>query len=319
MQYNRLYHSLFIIDERGIIMKRAVSISLGSSRRDKRVEIELLGEKVIIERIGTDGDTAKATQLYNELDGTVDAFGVGGIDLAMGTDKKSYPLHTALKLIRGVTRTPVVDGRGLKHTLERQSMQYVEAHIGHELQPKRALVNVAVDRYGMAQSLVEAGYKNVYGDLMFGLGIPIPVKRMRTVEIIAMLLAPIVGRLPISMIYPTGEKQHETIPKFTRWYEWATIIAGDCGYTKRHMPPLLTGKTILTNTTTEADVQRFREAGVRYLITTTPRFQGRSFGTNMMESALVAVAGKGRTLTREELIALIKELDMHPQIERLNE
>jgi hypothetical protein len=300
-------------------MKRAVSISLGSSTRDKRVEIELLGEKVIIERIGTDGDTAKATQLYNELDGKVDAFGVGGIDLAMGTDRKSYPLYTALKLIRGVTRTPVVDGRGLKHTLERQAMQYIESHIGQELQPKRAFVNMAVDRYGMTQSLIEAGYENVYGDLMFGLGIPIPIKRLRTVEIMAMLLAPIVGRLPIHMIYPTGEMQHETIPKFTRWYEWATVIAGDCSYTKRHMPPLLTGKTILTNTTTEADVQRFRDACVRYLITTTPRFQGRSFGTNMMESALVAVAGKGRTLTREELTALIKELDMHPQIERLNE
>ena len=70
--------------------------------------------------------------------------------------------------------------------------------------------------------------------------------------------------------------------------------------------------------TTEADVEKFRATGVRYLITTTPRFQGRSFGTNMMESALVAVAGKGRTLTRAELTNLIAELDMHPQIEKLN-
>ena len=300
-------------------MKRAVSVSLGSSMRDKRVEIELLGEQVIIERIGTDGDTAKATQLYNELDGKVDAFGMGGIDLSMGTDKRSYPLHTARKLIRGVTQTPVVDGRGLKHTLERRAMQYVEAHLGDTLHPKRALVNMAVDRYGMALGLVESGYTCVYGDLMFGLGIPIPLKRLQTVDFLALLLAPIVGRLPISMIYPTGEKQHETIPKFTRWYNWATIIAGDCSYTKRHRPADLSGKTILTNTTTEADVARFRKAGVRYLITTTPRFQGRSFGTNMMESALVAVAGKGRTLTRDELAALIAELDMHPQIEQLND
>jgi len=33
-------------------MKRAVSISIGSSKRDKAVEVELLGEKVSIERIG---------------------------------------------------------------------------------------------------------------------------------------------------------------------------------------------------------------------------------------------------------------------------
>ncbi len=41
-------------------MKRAVSISIGSSKRDKAVEVELLGEKVLIERIGTDGDMEKA-------------------------------------------------------------------------------------------------------------------------------------------------------------------------------------------------------------------------------------------------------------------
>ena len=54
-------------------MKRAVSISLGSVKRDKKVTITLLGEEISIERIGTDGDVEKATQMYNELDGKVDA------------------------------------------------------------------------------------------------------------------------------------------------------------------------------------------------------------------------------------------------------
>ena len=64
-------------------MKQAVSISLGSVTRDKKVTITLLGEEITVERIGTDGNVEKAIQLYNELDGKVDAFGVGGIDLGM--------------------------------------------------------------------------------------------------------------------------------------------------------------------------------------------------------------------------------------------
>ncbi len=64
-------------------MKRAVSISIGSSKRDKAVEITLLGERVRIERIGTDGDMKKAAALYTEMDGKVDAFGVGGADLGL--------------------------------------------------------------------------------------------------------------------------------------------------------------------------------------------------------------------------------------------
>ncbi len=300
-------------------MKRAVSVSLGSAERDKRVTITLLGERVVIERIGTNGDVARATALYNELDGKVDALGVGGIDLSVGTDRRAYPIRAACQMVRGVEQTPVVDGRGLKYTLECQCIRHIEEAIGADLHPKRAMVNVGVDRYGMAQGLVDAGYETVFGDLQFSLGIPIPLRRLRTLELFLVILAPVASRLPIRMLYPTGAKQHETVPRFTRWYRWATVIAGDCSYTKRHMPSTLPGKTILTNSTTQADVARFQEAGVRYLITTTPRFNGRSFGTNMLEAALVAVTGKGRRLTRTELNELIGTLDLRPQIQRLND
>ena len=56
-------------------MKRAVSVSLGSSERDKEAELELFGETVIIERRGVDGDVEKATALFEELDGQVGCFG----------------------------------------------------------------------------------------------------------------------------------------------------------------------------------------------------------------------------------------------------
>ena len=80
------------------------------------------------------------------------------------------------------------------------------------------MVNVALDRYGMAQSLIEAGYEMVFGDLLFALGVPIPLHRLSAVDRLAAVIAPLVGCLaPISFIYPTGEKQHETIPRFTRW------------------------------------------------------------------------------------------------------
>jgi hypothetical protein len=308
---------IFLYEGTGI-MKHAVSVSLGSSTRDKRVEIELLGERVLIERMGTDGNVAQAAALYRSLDGKVDAFGMGGIDLSAGTPVRDYPIYAARKLICDVKHTPVVDGRGLKFTLERQCVSYVETHLGAEIQPKRAMVNVAADRYGMALSLSESGYACVYGDLLFALGIPVPLHTLEQVHWMLRLLGPIAGRLPIAMLYPVGEKQHHTVPRFTRWYRWATVIAGDCSYTKRHMPSSLEGKTILTNTTTEADVVSFTAAGVRYLVTTTPRFNGRSFGTNMMEAALVAVAGKKRALTRDELATMIAQLAMHPHIMALN-
>lgn len=98
----------------------------------------------------------------------------------------------------------------------------------------------------------------------------------------------------------------------------AAVIAGDCHYVKRHMPHNMKGKIIVTNTTTPEDVEFFRQRGVRYLITTTPCLEGRSFGTNMMEAALVAVSGKKRRLSTTELKAMIGELNFTPQIRQLN-
>nr|HID15111.1 quinate 5-dehydrogenase [Anaerolineae bacterium] len=300
-------------------MKRAVSISLGSSTRDKKVTLTLLGEEIAIERIGTDGDVEKAIQLYNELDGKVDALGVGGIDLGMTVAGRYYPLYDAQKLVAGVEQTPVVDGGGLKQTLERGIAQFIEREIGDEVQPKRVLITAGVDRYGSAVSFDEAGYEIIFGDLGFGLGIPIPIRSLRALRILARILMPIAGRLPMEFLYPTGKKQEEIVPKFGKWYAWATVISGDCLYIKRHMPERLDGKVIATNTTTPADVEAFRQRGVRYLVTSTPRLEGRSFGTNMMEAALVAIAGKGRPLTTDELQEMLERLDLKPTLQRLNE
>jgi len=299
-------------------MKRAVSISIGSSKRDKAVEVELLGEKVSIERIGTDGDMEKAAQLYKELDGKVDAFGVGGADLGVMTADKWYPLYSVQSMIRFVKQTPVVDGAGLKNTLENKLADFIQAKIGNYIKEKKAFITMGVDRWGMSMSFINGGYECVFGDLMFSFGLPFAVHSENTLKTLAALVMPIAGRLPFEWVYPTGEKQEVRKPKWEKYYQWATVIAGDCHYVKHHMPYKLDGKVIATNTTTPADVELFRQAGIKYLITSTPVLEGRSFGTNMMEAALVAVAGKGRKLTLDELNQLIDQLGLEPQLQELN-
>jgi len=298
-------------------MKRAVSVSLGSSVRDHKVVMTLLGQEISIERMGTNGDLERAMALYAELDDQVDAFGVGGTDLGLQIEERYYPLRAAQKMVSGIKKSPVVDGGGVRSVLERQVMQVVEAEIGAEITPKRAMITVAVDRYDMAHSFNLAGYETVYCDLMFGLGIPIPVRGLVNLQRMARILMPVVGRLPMSFIYPTGEKQGEIVPKYDKWYQWASVIAGDFNYIKRHLPDRLDGKVVVTNTTTAADMELLKARGVRYLVTTTPRFKERSFGTNVIEAALTAIAGQGRRLTSPEIKEMLAQLNFRPNITRL--
>jgi hypothetical protein len=301
-------------------MKRAVSVSIGSSKRDKRVEVELLGEKVLIERIGTDGDMEKAAQMYKELDGKVDAFGVGGADLGLMVDEKWYPLYSVNPMVRFIEKTPVVDGAGLKNTLENRAAAFVDEKLGDYVRERgrKAFIVSGADRWGLTKGFLDAGYECVFGDLMFGLNLPFAIRSEKGLKTLAALLMPIAGRLPFDWIYPTGEKQEVRVPKWEKYYEWATVVAGDCLYVKRHMPDNMEGKIIVTNTTTEADVSLFKRLGVKYLVTTTPVLDGRSFGTNMMEAALIAVSGKGRKLTYEELNEMLDKLGFEPQLQELN-
>ncbi|WP_018131732.1 hypothetical protein [Effusibacillus pohliae] len=299
-------------------MKRVVSVSLGSSKRNHRVRTVFLEQEVEIERIGTDGDRKRLIQLIRELDGLVDAFGMGGIDRYIYVNRNRYTFREAELIARAAERTPILDGSGLKNTLERYVVEKLAEHPQIQLRGKKVLLVSAVDRFGMAEALVEHGCDVVFGDLMFGLGIPIPIRSLAALERLAKVVAPLVTKLPIRYLYPTGEKQEAVTSKFAGYYAEADVIAGDFHFIRRHLPPLLAGKTVLTNTVTAADKWLLKERGVRLLITTTPHLEGRSFGTNVMEALLVALAGdRGGSLSDSDYRNLIERLGMEPYVEWL--
>ena len=293
-------------------MKHAISISLGSSKRDKSVKVNLNGQEILVERIGTDGDIEKARRMYLDLDGKVDAFGVGGVDLYLRLDDREYPLNAALKLVSGVKQTPLCDGRGLKHTLERRVFQLIKSQLG-DVRFKQAFVPVAADRAGLAEAVAEVAERTVFGDLMVALGVPIPIYGIPAFKRVARVMLPIVSHFPMSMIfYGSDGPEHE--PKYTKYFAESDLIAGDFLFMRKYMPTDLSGKTIVTNTTTEDNIALLKERGVKRIITTTPRFDGRSFGTNMNEAMLTAYAGRRRGLSDDELNGLIDELGIRPTL-----
>ncbi|WKZ36071.1 MAG: hypothetical protein QY332_20900 [Anaerolineales bacterium] len=291
-------------------MKRAVSVSLGSSKRNKSVTVNLNGVEILVERIGTDGDIEKARRMYLDLDGKVDAFGVGGVDLYLRLDDREYPLHAALKLVSGVRQTPLCDGRGLKHTLERRVFELAKPQLG-DVRFKQAFIPVAADRIGLAEAVAEVSERSVFGDLMVALGVPVPIYGIRAFKRVARVMLPIVSHFPMGMIF-YGSDGAEHKPKYTKYFEESDLIAGDFLFMRKYMPRDLSAKTIVTNTTTEDNIALLKERGVKRVITTTPRFDGRSFGTNMNEAMLTAHAGRGRRLSDAELNALIDELGIRP-------
>lgn len=298
-------------------MKHVVSVSLGSSRRDHCVETEIIGEKFRIERIGTDGDIEKAIQLIRALDGRVDAFGMGGIDLYIQAGRNRYVFKDARRIADAARISPIVDGSGLKNTLERKAIQYLIANGILDFQGKNVLLVCGVDRFGMAEALAGTGAQVSFGDLVFCLNIPVLLKSLEALSAVAAVLGPVISQLPFRYVYPTGSRQECICDKYQKFYDAHEIIAGDFHYIKKYLPETISEKIFITNTVTPEDVELLRSRGAGCLITTTPEIQGRSFGTNVMEAVLVALLGKkAGQIAPEEYYLILEKVNFQPRVVR---
>jgi hypothetical protein len=296
-------------------VKHIVSVSLGSSTRDKRSEVVIAGEPFLIERVGTDGDLERFQQMFAELDGKVDALGIGGADLYIWVGNRRYTFRSIQRLVSVGTKTPVVDGSGLKNTLEREALRWIQEHRVIDFSRSTVLLVAAVDRFGMAQELAQLARRVIYGDLVFAVGLPIPIRSYRTVEALGRLLLPMITRLPFQWFYPTGEKQEKRTPRAERLFHEADVIAGDWHYIRRYMPDRIPDKTVITNTVRKADIEFLRAAGAARVITTTPVIDGESFATNVMEGVIVALTGRRpETLTPDDYRAALCQLNWSPSV-----
>ncbi|MDD2352763.1 MAG: quinate 5-dehydrogenase [Candidatus Caldatribacteriota bacterium] len=302
-------------------MKKVLGVSLGSSSRNHIAKVNILGQEVEIERRGTDGDVKKMMQLYQEYDGKVDVFTLGGTDLYLysGPKGKRYTIKESARIVSVIKKTPIVDGSGIKYVLEKDVIRYITKHTDIVLQDKKALLLITVDRFGLAEGLIEAGCKMTFGDLISCLNIPIPIYSLSTLNKIARVIIPVLVNIPIKYLYPTGKKQETSNSKFTHFFDQTDIVAGDYIAISQYMPNKMEGKIVITNTVTSENVQDLKDRGVKYLITTTPQFQGRSFGTNVYQGLLVAVSGKKpEELKDNDYLELLKKIDFKPRIEKLN-
>ncbi len=276
-------------------MKRIVSISLGSSLRDFEFEHEFASQRYHVRRIGTDGDKFRALSLIRELDGNVDAIGLGGMDVVFSVGKRVFIHQDSLRFVQAAKTTPVVDGVGLKHTLERWVIKQIVREHPSLLSGKRVLIMSGVDRYGLAEVLAEHVRAMTFGDLPFHLNLNMPIHSLAGIRRLAGLLLPLITNIPFEFVYPTGERQNIRRPVYNRLFQRNDIIVGDYPLIRRYAPEDLTGKSIITDALGSEDLAELKERGVETVITTTPEINGRSFATNLLEAMFVAHLGYKRS------------------------
>ncbi|MGB9905020.1 MAG: quinate 5-dehydrogenase [Desulfotomaculales bacterium] len=299
--------------------KRVLSVSLGSSFRNHRAELELLDTRIFVERIGTDGNVRKAAELIQKYDGKVDVLSLGGINIFLRAGKNIYVLREGLRLARTAKQTPVVDGFGIKESWERVVVRSLAESWGWPRRGQTALVFSALDRWRLAEALAEAGCRLIIGDAVFSLGIALPFSSLPSLALAARFAMPLLRHLPIRLLYPTGTRQQLVRPRFASYYQEADILAGDFHFLHRYLPARLDGKTVITSTLTAIDREDLRWRGVRWLATCAPALGGRTFGANVWEAICVALLDKPPAEINPEMYPpLLERAGIKPEVLRLN-
>ena len=122
----------------------------------------------------------------------------------------------------------------------------MQDELGIDLRGKHVLMVSALDRFGMAQALVDAGADVLFGDFIFALDKDMPVRDLHEFERMAEKYLPDACKLPFQFFYPTGKKQEKPPePKYPQYYDEAEIIAGDFHFMRQFMPERLDGKIVL--------------------------------------------------------------------------
>lgn len=303
-------------------MKRIISISLGSSARDYRFTATILGQHLEIQRIGTDGDTGRATALIREYDGKVDAIGLGGLTPVFRVGQARYPHQEAIHIAAQARRTPVVDGGVLKSTLERWAVDRAARKIPGLFRYKKILLTSGIERYQLAAALSQYDAELRFADPLIHIGLPfLPVPRtIEQLELYAATTLPITALLPYKLLHPVALGQEGHDPRAEPLFAWANVIAGDFAFIRRFAPADLKGKTLITDDPTPAEIADLGRRGVQTLITMSPPLsEAHPFvATDVLEAIVTAITESSRQPGEAEVLDFIAAAGWGPTIQDLN-
>ncbi|MEN9938519.1 MAG: hypothetical protein RLZZ387_5098 [Chloroflexota bacterium] len=309
-------------------MKRIVSISLGSAQRDYAFTTTILGQHVEVLRIGTNGDTELAAALVRDYDGKVDAIGLGGLTPVFRVGEARYPHQEVIRIARGARRTPVVSGGLIKQTLDRWCVQEANRASKGLFNYRRILVTSGIDRYALSQALGQYEAELRFADPIIHSGVQwLPVPRsIGQLDLYAATTLPVTVLLPYKVLHPVALGQEGHDPRGESHFRWADVVAGDFAYIRHFAPRDLSGKVIVTDDPSRAEIEDLRARGVTTLVTLSPRLEadddaeaGRYVSADVLEGIAVALLECGASPTEGDVINFIDEAGWGPEVLRLND
>jgi predicted amino acid dehydrogenase len=262
---------------------------------------------------------ADIEQLREQLRGLLDshaAVAIDGISSTFRVGNHTYrheALWNALALNEAGPR--FIDGSGLRATLERYLTRQAAEQLAPDIRNASMLVFSGLTRYGVAEVLSGYSSRLMFGDLLYGFRLGIPIEGLRNFEQSAPNLVRAVGSTPASWYWPSARRSKRVMPRFQFFFRRARVIVGDFAYFERYAPERLPGKIVFTNLNSRGELEFFQRLGVDTVVSLTPVIGGELIPLPVLE-AFLALGAASRTEAHLEdyFLNRIHDLALKPEI-----
>lgn len=297
-------------------MKKVVSISLGASEQDFEFVAPFMGQQISVQRVGADGNIAKAVKLLKHWEKLASVLGLGVVKDSYDVGSRHYIDKDSTRMTSMVRRIPVTTGGRLNDILQEWALRHVQNKLGSFFNNARVLFFSGMTNYKLAMCMAEYTQNLQFADPLLQFGVPVPLTSLNALELYAsgVHYVPVPDWvLPRVMSFaPVKEWTHFVMRKAM---QDATVIVAPVHELDGFGAQELAGKTIITSSVNEERVAQFRDKGVNMVIDGSPHMFDHVLGPNILDAMIIAATGKDpQDLLEDDYLEIITDLQMEPRI-----
>jgi predicted amino acid dehydrogenase len=295
-------------------MKKVVTVTLGSSKRDFEFKTEFLGQSFSVRRMGADQDTGKAWELMRRQQATADAIGLGEISDHYHVGLRTVVNKETQRLTNVVTRVPVTTGATLRRLLQVRAVRYVQKELGHYFNNNLVLFLSGMRNYDMAVAMSDYTKNLSFADALFQTGAPTMLGSLEQLELYAkgsnFMLSGKTGQMLEGAL--SGLKNKFVADVVVKSH----VIVGTFAEIKAvGNATNLDGKTIITSAVTDERMAFFTKCKVNLVIDVSPKLFPEVVGINTIEAMILAALEKPQEeVSDDDFDEILTELHVTPRL-----
>ena len=295
-------------------MKKVVTVTLGSSKKDFEFKTKFLGQEFSVQRMGADRDSGKAWELMRRQQANADAIALSDMVDHYHVGLRTVVNKESQRLMQVVTRVPVTTGASLRRLLQVRAVRYVQKELGHYFNNNLVLFLSGMRNYDMAVALSDYTKNLSFADPVFQAGSPLLLSSLDQLELYAKgkelipnivpgkFLKSVLSTLKNKIVANAVGKSHVIVGTFR---EIQAVASGGN----------LEGKTLITSAVDDEALAFFTKHKVNLVVDVSPKLFDKVVGISTITAMILAATGKPEAeLSDHDFEEIINELDIKPRL-----